>query len=94
VKPGKPSAAPKADAKDYGDHKGDTRPITEPQRKRLWAIAKNAGRSEAAIKAWLVSAYGWDSTASITREAYDGICQAVEAQGPLPLKHREPGEEG
>lgn len=74
--------------------------ITDPQRKRLWAIAGHAGRAKPEISVWLKAAYQLDSTKDITRGQYDTICAALEKRGPLPLpkdefdQTREPGQEG
>lgn len=79
----------------------DTRPISDGQRRRLFVIAKHAGRNEADIKAWLAVAYNIDSSKKIQRKDYDAICSAIEAPGPLGkptdgelVYDREPGEEG
>jgi len=77
-------------------------PITDPQRKRLWAIAGHAGRTREEVKMWLKVMHNLDSTKAITRGQYDTICAALEKRGPLPLpddgfdqtREREPGEEG
>lgn len=55
--------------------------ISEPQRRRLFAIAKEAGVSTEFVKAVLVDLTGQDSTKKIPREKYEAICAAVEA-GP------------
>jgi ERF superfamily len=69
-------------------------PITDKQRRRLWVIIKNAGRSETEVKAWLAVAYNIDSTKKITRGTYDAICTAIERPGLLPRPPaREPGED-
>ncbi len=54
--------------------------ISDAQRKRLWAIAKNNGKfTDAGIKR-LIEAFGFDSTKSITSDKYNEICE--EAQSP------------
>lgn len=66
--------------------------ISDAQRRRLWTIAKNMGRSDEELKDWLNTRYGYSSTSVITRKDYDAICKAVEARGTLPA-WREPGED-
>lgn len=80
--------------------------ISDAQRKRLWVIAKKAGRTgdaalETKYRAWLQRAYGISSTKLILRRDYDQICKLVEAKGELPepvkadpVYVREAGEEG
>ena len=72
--------------------------ISDPQRKRLYAIALKAGRKEEALKAWL-QACGLESSREIERRHYEAVIAAVEAPGPLKVmvlkvRDREPGEEG
>jgi len=52
--------------------------ISEPQRKRLFAISKKAGISEEDIKAFLLT-YGFTSSKLITKDKYEEICTKVEA---------------
>lgn len=84
-------------------HQDGEKLITEPQIKRLHAIAKTAGRKADEIKAWLAVAYNYGSSADIKRKDYDAICSAIEARGVLPnvrrvlepeIVDREPGSEG
>lgn len=63
--------------------------ITEPQRKRLWAICKNHGVEEVPLRTYLSEKYKITSTEEITREVYDQICKWAEAGGPV-----EPGSGG
>lgn len=76
-----------------GHHGKLDSPITQPQRQRLYVIAKHAGRPETEVKMWLKLRYGIDSSRQITRRDYDAICRAIEAPGSLPMP-REPGEDG
>lgn len=48
--------------------------ITDPQRKRLFAIAKSAGHADVDVKAWLQAQYGFTSTSDVTRATYEAIC--------------------
>jgi hypothetical protein len=68
--------------------------ISEPQRKRFWAIVANSGRSEAVVREWLLNRYKVDSTTKILRRDYDAICKAVESRANTLPGGREPGEEG
>lgn len=52
--------------------------ITEPQRKRLFAISKTAKVSDGDMKAFLKS-YGFESSNNITKDKYKEICEKVEA---------------
>lgn len=54
-----------------------TRTITEAQSKRLWAIAREHGRSNDDVKA-LLEVYGFESTKDITVEKYDEIVTALQ----------------
>lgn len=83
------------------DGKGNEK-ITAEQVKRLWVIARKAGREDVAVKAWLVIAYGVDSSKDIKRKDYETICDVLGRPGPLLMPGttiaatatREPGEEG
>lgn len=61
----------------------ETAVISEGQRKRLFAIAKTAQRSNAEVKAFLKSVYQIDSTEKILRKDYDAVIAAIEKAGPL-----------
>jgi hypothetical protein len=56
---------------------GGARTITEAQSKRLWAIAREHGRSNDDVKA-LLEIYGFASTRDITVEKYDEIVTALQ----------------
>lgn len=71
-------------------HAQENEPITDPQRRRLWVIVKNSGRTAAEIGIWLKSAYGLDRTDQIKRSDYTSICETIERSGSLP---REPGSD-
>ena len=83
----------KIPAVDYSGRKtveteGDV--ISEPQRKRLWAICKTAGVSEVALKDFLALG-GYSSTAAIKKRDYDRICAWA---GGKEEAERTPGQEG
>jgi hypothetical protein len=46
--------------------------ITEAQGKRLWAIAREHGKSQSEVES-IITHFGFDSTAAITRDKYDAI---------------------
>lgn len=52
--------------------------ISEPQAKRLYAIAKGKGYEDQDIKDYLMSEYGIESSRQIQREHYDDICAAFQ----------------
>lgn len=64
--------------------------ISEPQRKRLFAISKKVGMNDDDLKDLLFFDFQLESTANIKRANYDKICKAVESWKP----QRRPGEEG
>ena len=47
--------------------------ISDPQRKRMYAIARNAGMNDAQFKSEL-ERMGYASSREVTRESYDDIC--------------------
>lgn len=52
--------------------------ISEPQARRLHAIANGAGWREDELKAWLLKVWQIDSSRAIPRAKYDDICKQVE----------------
>jgi hypothetical protein len=54
--------------------------ISEPQRKRFYAIAKETGATDDQIKEWLYREYDFESTTDITRDLYDEICEKVKLE--------------
>lgn len=77
------SAPPPADPTRTSQHPHETQPITDPQRKRLFTIAKHHGRTEVEIKAYLLRDYKIGSTKDLQRRDYDAVIRAIEATGPL-----------
>lgn len=51
--------------------------ISEPQRKRLYAIGKKAEKTDEQMKA-IVKRYGYESSKDILRTDYEAICQEME----------------
>jgi hypothetical protein len=65
--------------------------ISEPQRKRLYAIGKKSGVPDDAVKAHLRDQYGIDSSYKIQRGDYEAICNWVESYGQ-PAANEVPAE--
>jgi len=63
--------------------------ISERQRKRFFAIYKQAGRKDAEVKEWLLEHYGIQHSADILKKHYEEICTAMEVGGQV-----EPGSQG
>lgn len=79
----------KAPLQEPGKKNGDaTDKISEAQRKRFFAIAKGAGKSEDDIGVYLGS-IGFAHTGDITKDKYDAACEWAAKP-----KEREPGQEG
>lgn len=55
--------------------------ISEPQRKRFYAIAKGAGWENEEIKG-LIGSYGWTRTEQITKDRYEQLCKIVSEAPP------------
>jgi hypothetical protein len=66
----------------------DSSKISDAQRKRMYAIAKGAGKTDGDIKAYLKTLIGSESTADIPKAKYDETCAWAEK------KLEEPGSEG
>ncbi len=65
--------------------------ITEPQRKRFYAIGKGAGKSDEEMKAYLLT-LGIEHSAAIPYDRYEEVCKWAE--GKEEKTERTPGEEG
>lgn len=53
-------------------------PISDPQRKRLFAIAMGAGIEKEEFKEWLFFTFNYESSKDIDRSDYEEICKAAE----------------
>lgn len=51
--------------------------ISEPQRKRFYAIAKKTGASDDQIKEWLYREYNIEHSKDITKEMYEELCTRI-----------------
>lgn len=67
-----PAAAPIAGPKASGDK------ISDPQRKRFYAICKGAGKSDDEIQAKLKESIGSERSADIPRSKYEDLCAWAE----------------
>lgn len=67
---------------------GTTEYITEAQRKRLFAIYKQAGKTDKEVQSYLNYNYGIVTSKEIPKQAYDDICKWAAEQ-----PQREPGDE-
>lgn len=63
--------------------------ITEPQRKRFYAIAKSTKAADDQIKEWLYREYDIEHSKDIPKSMYDEICTKVKE-----ALSNEPGSEG
>jgi phage recombination protein Bet len=73
--------------------------ISEPQRKRLFAIYRGAGHIDVDVREWLRIHYGIEHTKDIARVDYETICARMQSNTPLaddvpPLSEEEPGTNG
>jgi len=85
---------PPTASRPAGGTRGD-QVISDAQRRRMFTIATHAGRDAIEIKKWISGPpYNYASSKDIKRRDYEAICKAIEAKGPLPVREREPGEEG
>jgi len=55
--------------------------ISEAQRKRLYAICKQAGLQDDWVKEQLKTKWGFESSTQVTREKYEEICNWAQAGG-------------
>lgn len=63
--------------------------ISEPQRKRLFAIAREHGWQNEDVAQWLREVYQVDSTAKVPRAKYDEICKGLEMPSHEPEEPRD-----
>ena len=83
---------------------GNTTVISDGQRKRLFAIGRDAKVADETVKE-LLAQYGWTSSSQITRDKYEEVCLVVQG-GPAAVAKqivklaglktepvREPGED-
>ena len=83
----KPKADNKPKEAESGKSTNELGAISDPQRKRFYAIAKKSGKTDEEIKAHLKAEYGIEHSADIPKDKYDEICTWAEK------KHEAPGIE-
>jgi ERF superfamily protein len=76
-----PPEPPKQRAEANGN--GSDLLISDKQRGRFFAVAKEAKWEDAELKLWLKEVWGLDSSKQIPREKYDAICESVKVRAPL-----------
>lgn len=69
----------------------DKNKITEPQRKRLYAIGKNTGWKDEEMHK-LIKDCGYEHSKDILRKDYDGICKLLE-NGVPDIPHEESNQD-
>lgn len=57
--------------------------ISEPMRKRMYAIWKGAGHDDEDVKLWLGQLYGIGSSKEVTKDSYEAICERLKDKTPL-----------
>jgi hypothetical protein len=83
--PQNPPPAPSPSPSAGYDASTDQRSITEPQRRRIFSLLKNASdRSSEDLKRYLKAEWGLDSTEAILRSQYEEICAWVTDQENEP----------
>lgn len=63
--------------------------ISQPQQKRLWAIAKQAGWQNDEIKSLLKARYGLEHTKDVPKDKYEEICNFLEAGSAPPQEGKD-----
>jgi len=58
----------------------ESRPVTEPQLKRLYAIVKQSGLTDAKVKE-MVQSFGVKDSKSLNQKQYDELCSTIEGYG-------------
>lgn len=53
--------------------------LTDKQINRLWALAKAAKQNDKSIHEWIKKKFNKDSVKDLTKQEYDDICKALEA---------------
>lgn len=77
--------APEPEAEKPAQSEGNYRTISEPQQRRLWAIAKSAGASEEDIKD-ILGSFGYESTKDIRWPDYDNIIKGIQQMAPAEAR--------
>jgi hypothetical protein len=77
----------KKESTSVGPHGADC--ISEAQRKRLFAIYKGSGKTDAEVKKYLLDTFKIETSNDIPKSKYEEICKWAETKA-----QREPGSEG
>lgn len=80
-----PKPKEKKGADKQGDEPGEVKTISEAQRKRFFAIYKNAGKEDDAVKEYLKRVANIEHTTDIPIDRYDEFCEWAAEE------NREPG---
>lgn len=67
-------------APQEGGNKPKGTPISEAQRKRLYAIYKGAGKTDEQLKVYLKAKHGIETSKDIPKEHYEAICAWAESK--------------
>ncbi len=68
--------------KEKSETKSNGSLISDPQRKRLFALSKKAGLTKDAMDA-IVAGFGFSHSDEITKDKYEEICEAVQMGKPI-----------
>ena len=85
TKPAYKKPEPAQTANQANTQEPDKSLISEPQRKRLYAIGKNAGWKDEEMKE-LVATFGYEHSKDIKRDDYNKICEMLE-KGTTNIPH-------
>lgn len=69
------------------------KPISDKQRKRLFAISKGAGKTNEQVKDFLLNNYKIESTSDILVKDYEAICEWAEKGDVIPTRQVDFEEE-
>jgi hypothetical protein len=67
-----------ASGNDYQMNQKENKQLSEPQVKRLYAIAKQAGVEPGAVKSVIMRDYNKTNIADLTKPEYDAVCGRLE----------------
>lgn len=70
------------------------KPISDAQRKRLYAIYKQAGHHDDDVRLWLGATYAVQHSNEITTDMYDAICNRLADRAPLNEPEPPPPDMG
>jgi len=91
---GNETQAAKAQPEQSNGKNGDANRISDPQRKRLFAIAKEVGCPMNNLVLLFQKKYGFKQAFEVTREKYDALVNDVKNWQNVPEAHEQPPKEG